>query len=86
MMDKQNATSKIERFLARQFRITKKVGYDDPLLKDGLIDSMGILELVTFVEKEFGIVVSDEDLLPENFGSIRSLTEFVHNKTQNVNL
>ncbi len=85
-MDKQNATSKIITFLAQQFRITKKVGYDDPLLKGGLIDSMGILELVTFVEKEFGIVVSDEDLLPENFGSIRSLTEFVHNKTQNVNL
>jgi acyl carrier protein len=39
------------------------------------------LEVVSFVENEFGIVVSDEDLLPENFGSIQSLTNFVHGKS-----
>jgi acyl carrier protein len=83
-MDKQNTRSKIKTFLARQYPMTKNVENDEPLLKNGLIDSLGILELVTFIEKEFGIVVSDEDLLPENFGSIQSLTNFVHNKMQTV--
>jgi acyl carrier protein len=85
IMEKQNTTSKIETFLAQQFPMVKNLGNDEPLLNNGLIDSLGILEVVTFVEKEFGIIVSDEDLLPENFGSIRSLTNFVHNKTQMTN-
>jgi acyl carrier protein len=85
IMEKQNTTSKIETFLARQFPMVRNLGNDEPLLNNGLIDSLGILEVVTFVEKEFGIIVSDEDLLPENFGSIRSLTNFVHNKMQMTN-
>jgi acyl carrier protein len=81
-MDKQNTASKIRTFLAQQFPMTKNIGNDEPLLKNGLIDSLGILEVVTFMEKEFGIVVSDEDLLPDNFGSIYSLADFIHNKTE----
>jgi acyl carrier protein len=80
-MDNQNTSSKIKAFLAQQFPMTKSVSNDETLLTNGLIDSLGILEVVSFVEKEFGIVVSDEDLLPENFGSISSLTNFVHEKT-----
>jgi acyl carrier protein len=80
-MDRQNTTSKIKTFLAQHFPMTKNVSNDEPLLANGLIDSLGILEVVSFVENEFGIVVSDEDLLPENFGSIHSLTNFVHEKT-----
>jgi acyl carrier protein len=80
-MDKQNTTSKIKTFLAQQFPMTRNVSNEEPLLTNGLIDSLGILEVVTFVENEFGILVSDEDLLPENFGSIHSLTNFVQQKT-----
>ena len=80
-MDRQNTTSKIKTFLAQQFPMTRNVSNDEPLLTNGLIDSLGILEVVSFVENEFGVVVSDEELLPENFGSIHSLTNFVHEKT-----
>ncbi len=83
-MDRQSTSSKIKTFLAQQFPMTKNVSNDEPLLKNGLIDSLGILELVTFLEKEFGIAVSDEDLLPENFGSIHSLTNFIQQKTNGV--
>jgi acyl carrier protein len=80
-MDKQSTTSKIKTFLAQQFPMTKNVENDEPLLKNGLIDSLGILEVVTFIEKEFGVSVSDEELLPENFESVRSLSSFVRQKT-----
>jgi acyl carrier protein len=72
---------RIRAFLVRQFPATKNVGNDEPLLTNGLIDSLGILEVVTFVENEFSISVCDEDLLPDNFGSVQNIAEFVKSKT-----
>ena len=84
-MEPQIITERIKKFLVQQFPAIKNVGNEDPLLKNGLIDSLGILEVVTFVEKEFGIVVSDEELLPENFESIGSLSKFILQKTNGNN-
>jgi len=72
---------RIKNFLVQQFPATKNVGNEDPLLKNGLIDSLDILEVVTFLENEFGITLTDEELLPENFESVRSLSNFVQTKT-----
>lgn len=71
---------RIRKFLVQQFPATKNVGNEESLLNKGLIDSLGILEVVTFLEKEFGIAVFDEDLLPENFGSVARLLSFVQQK------
>jgi acyl carrier protein len=75
-----NVVARIKTFLAQQFPATKNVGVEDPLLKNGLIDSLGILEVVTFVENEFGITIVDEELSPDNFESVRSLSAFVRQK------
>ena len=72
---------RIRKFLVQQFPATKNVGNNESLLNNGLLDSLGILEVVAFIEKEFEIMVSDEDLLPENFGSVHSLSNFVGQKT-----
>ena len=80
-MEEHIIAERIRRFLAQQFPATKNVGDEDPLLKNSLIDSLGILEVVAFLETEFGFTVSDEDLLPENFGSVGSLSSFVQQKT-----
>jgi acyl carrier protein len=47
------------------------------LLRSGTIDSMAVMELTSFIEEAFGVVVADEDIVPENFRSLRSLTEYV---------
>jgi acyl carrier protein len=65
----------------QQFPVTKTVGNEDSLLNKGLIDSLGVLEVVTFLEKEFGISITDEELSPENFGSVLGLSNFVQQKT-----
>jgi acyl carrier protein len=52
----------------------------DSFLEKGIIDSTGILELVGFVEDEFGIEVSDEELIPENFDSVEKLAVYIDNK------
>ena len=53
---------------------------DDSFLDKGIIDSTGILELVMFLEEEFGLSVADEELLPENLDSINNLVRFVTQK------
>jgi acyl carrier protein len=56
------------------------VGDDDGLLSNGVLDSLGILEVVTFVEQEFAITIIDDELVPENFQSISRLGVFVQAK------
>jgi acyl carrier protein len=49
---------------------------DSSLLDRGIIDSTGVLELIMFVEEEFGVEVRDEDVVPENFDSVAGLTSY----------
>ena len=49
-------------------------------IETGLIDSTGILELVFFIEKTFGIKVADEDMVPENLDSVRQVAAYVRRK------
>jgi acyl carrier protein len=79
-VEPQIIADKIKKFLLQQFPATKNIGNNDSLLNNGIIDSLGILEVVTFMEQEFGISVSDDDLLPENFGSVSRLLKFVQEK------
>jgi acyl carrier protein len=53
---------------------------DDALVEEGIIDSTGILELIEFLESHFGITVSEAETVPQNLGSISSLTGFVSSK------
>lgn len=53
------------------------MGNGDNLLESGIIDSLGVLELVTFMQQEFALAVADEDLSPENFQNIESMARFV---------
>jgi acyl carrier protein len=53
---------------------------DENLLSQGIVDSMGILDLATFLETRFGITTTEDDLIPENFQSIATLCAFVESK------
>jgi acyl carrier protein len=54
-------------------------------LEDGIIDSLGVLELVAFLEEKFSFKVDDEEIVPENFDSIDKLVAFVRLKFAKVN-
>ncbi|PKN32793.1 MAG: acyl carrier protein [Deltaproteobacteria bacterium HGW-Deltaproteobacteria-20] len=54
---------------------------DASLLDLGIVDSTGILEVVAFLEDEFGISVDDAEMLPENLDSIQNIVAFVGTKT-----
>ena len=53
----------------------------DSFLETGIIDSTGILELVSFLEETYGFQVEDEDLIPENLDSISNVTAYVQRKS-----
>lgn len=74
---------RIHAFLLEKFPLARKagVGRDTALLEKGILDSLGILDVVSFLESEFSMVISDDELLPENFQSLGTLSTFVMKKT-----
>lgn len=56
------------------------VGDDDSLLMAGIIDSLKMMDLITYLEKEFGVSIDDDELMPENFDSIDAIETFVAEK------
>ena len=57
---------------------------DDSFLQEGIVDSVGVLELVLFVEEKFGVAVDDQDITPDNFDSVNRLTAYIHRKLNGV--
>jgi acyl carrier protein len=51
---------------------------DDDLFNAGILDSLGILRMVSFIEEQFGIRVPDEDVVYENFSSIETLSNYLN--------
>ena len=54
---------------------------DASFLKNGVVDSTGVMELVAYVEKKFGVTVDPKEVVPDNFDSIKSLTGYIQRKT-----
>jgi len=59
---------------------TVNLGDDDSLLEKGIIDSTGVLELLAFLQRTYGIEISDGDLTVENLDSVTNLSTFVTNR------
>ena len=74
--------SKIREFIIENFLFGSANGLQDDtsFLEEGIIDSTGVLELVTFLEEDFEIQVEDEELIPENLDSIDNVTAYLERK------
>nr|AFY17077.1 hypothetical protein [uncultured bacterium 'To-T 020 P12'] len=71
----------LHQFVHENFSLAKHVNItpSQPLLESGVVDSLGLLTIVTFVETEFGLVVTDLDVTEDNFGSLGSIAAYVAN-------
>lgn len=60
--------------------------YDDDtsFLEEGIVDSIGVLELVAFIEEAFGVVVDDMDVTPDNFDTVNKLAAYVQSKQNSI--
>lgn len=76
--------AKIKNFILENYLFTDDqaaINDNDSFLEQGIIDSTGILEVIFFLEEEFGIEVADEEMVPENLDSVGNLARFVRSKT-----
>jgi acyl carrier protein len=73
----------IRAFVVDNFLLGDDEGLDDDvsLLESGIVDSTGVVEIVTYLEERFGIEVLDEELVRDNLDSISRLARFVERKT-----
>jgi acyl carrier protein len=73
---------KVRGFITTNFYVpdVDALSDDASLLDKGIVDSTGILEVVSFLEREFEIKVSDAELLPENLDTIGRIASFVGRK------
>lgn len=78
MTDEARITAFVERIAYNESRTP--ITPETPLLDSGLLDSTGIVELVTFLESEFGVKVADEEIVPENFETASRMAAFVADK------
>ena len=78
-----NLGANVRQFILKKFPLARKqqIKDSDALLESGMLDSQGVLEVVTFIEQEFPINVEDEDLVPENFHTIDRIVAFIQSKT-----
>jgi acyl carrier protein len=58
----------------------KNIADGDNIIMSGVIDSLGIMHLITFLEDKFKIKVKDDEILPENFESIESISNYLNSQ------
>jgi acyl carrier protein len=78
----EDMTSQIKNFVLKNFPLARQrsITENESLLDSGIVDSLGVLEMVEFLEKTFSITIYDEELIPKNFHSIQSIAVFIKQK------
>lgn len=76
------SSADIESFIVKEILkgSRARIDLDESLMSTGLIDSMGMLMLVSFLEEDFGVAVGDGEVTLENFETLRRIAGFVDRK------
>ena len=71
---------KIRKYVAENFLFSNNgftLDDDESFLEAGVVDSLGVVELVSFVEENYKISVPDDDIVPDNFDSVDNLAAYI---------
>lgn len=81
-MTKDSIQNQLRQFIHQQFPAARSRDLTDEasLLEAGIVDSLGVLELVTMIEQSFGVTLEDDELLSDHFESIAKIAALVHDK------
>jgi methoxymalonate biosynthesis acyl carrier protein len=77
----ENAAAEIQGWLRDNITGGREVPPDEPIIENGVLTSLQTVELVTFLEERFDIIVEDEEFDEENFGSVEAIASLVASKT-----
>lgn len=81
-VDGSDVAERIRAFLVDSFLLGDDDGLtdDDSLIESGVVDSTGVMEVVTFLEESFAIAIDDDELVADNLDSVVRLAAFVRRK------
>lgn len=78
-MKQQNVLNGVRAYVTENFlymRPDTQLGDDDSLMGTGIIDSMGVMEVIAFLEEEFGVIVDDSDITEANLGTLNAIAAY----------
>jgi acyl carrier protein len=78
-----SAEEKVRNYILENYLFTddqSALNSEDSFLNKGILDSTGILEVIYFLEDEFGVSIEDEEMVPENLDSVNNITAFLQRK------
>lgn len=84
MSDKEETVAVLRNFILENYLFSddqSQLNNDDSFLASKIMDSMGVLELVSFLEEQFGVTTEDQEMIPDNLDSIDKLVRFVEAKS-----
>ncbi len=70
----------IRNFIVTELLSGQQIGDDEDLLISGLVDSLGVMRLVTYIEDQFAAAIPPEDVTIENFGTISTIGDYVERR------
>jgi len=79
-MAAEELETKIRHLLRTELGVHEEVTPDAELITTGLIDSVGLVRLATFLERETGITVDNQEITVDNFGSLRRIQAYVRKR------
>ena len=82
-MTQQDINDRVREYICENFlymRQEYEFSDTDSLLGHGILDSMGVIELITFLQDEFAIQVGDEEITEDNLGTLEAIAGYVHAK------
>lgn len=80
-MTKEKIQTAILDFLCRQFYVDlEDIILDKSLIDTGIIDSMGLIEIASYIRKNYSFIVSNEEMTRDNFGSVLRIVDFIYTK------
>jgi acyl carrier protein len=72
---------RIKQFILKTSYISAdQVSYDTLIFAEGIMDSMGFISIIEFVEENFSITIADDELVEANFESIQAISDFIFRK------
>jgi acyl carrier protein len=82
-MDIQNIKTQIRQYIAQNLLFSSngfKYSDNASFLEEGIVDSLGIMDLTMYIQESYGVTISDAELTPDNFDSVNKVAQYIQHK------
>ena len=82
-MDIQNIKPQIRQYIAQNLLFSSngfKYSDNASFLEEGIVDSLGIMDLTMYIQESYGVTISDAELTPDNFDSVNKVAQYIQHK------